>query len=173
MIVDFLSKLHSELIEEKLELESDISRSTISLDENLKYIEKLKTEDDINFDAFSPRKQNVALRENIKCLEDEYHELSNNLKLLNERLIHVNTKIEEVNLILKTAKKQKSDLKCKDEFSTGELHDFCVEKFTSIEHKIKLCSTLFDIDPGRCKLELQAVSGFVLDVLEQMEKNVL
>lgn len=173
MIIEFLDKLYSELLEEKLELESKINRSTISLNENMRYIEKLKKEDDINFDVFSPRKQNVALRENIKSLEEKYDELSHDLEDLNDRLVHVNFRIDEVNLVIKTAKKQSINLDRNIEFSNTSLYDFCFDNFTSIEHKIRLCSTLLDVDPIRCKLELTSISKMISEAVEQMERGIV
>ena len=71
MVSDFFKKLHSEFLEQKLEAELELKNINIKLNENQKFIQKLKEEDERNFNAFSPRKQNSKLKDNIKNLKNE------------------------------------------------------------------------------------------------------
>ena len=52
MVIDYLSKIRAELLEEKLSIESKKKSIHIEINENIKFIERLKEEENRNFDAF-------------------------------------------------------------------------------------------------------------------------
>lgn len=194
MVIDFLNKIRSELLENKLSLEAEQNSIKIKLSENIKFIEKLKEEDIQNFDAFSPRKHNTNLRESIKSLEEEQSALSESSENVKRQLMDLNSRLYELDSVLKVAKKQKaaqlksnnSCLEKKDfvklkiletqenerQRIARELHDSSVQNLTSIVHKTELCSKLVEIDPIRCKLELSAISKTIREIIEEMRKMI-
>lgn len=194
MVKEFLEKIRNELTEEKLNLESEHKSIRIKISENQKFVERLKEEDEQNFDAFSPRKQNYTLRESIKKLEEEqqtYMEDSENVK---QKLMQINAKLDEIDSVIKIAMKQEAAnnksvnniLEDKDIMKlklletqenerqriARELHDSSVQSLTSLVHKTELCSKLVDLDPIRCKLELSSMSKTLREIIEEMRKMI-
>lgn len=194
MVVEYLSKIRSELLEDKLSLESMLNNLKMNLNENIRFVEKLKEEDKQNFDAFSPRKQNTKLREHIKSLEQEQSTLLESSEDVKKRLMDLNSRLYELDSVLKIAKKEKAaQLKssddCFDEKDflkfkiletqenerqriARELHDSSVQNLTSLVHKTELCSKLVEIDPIRCKLELSSMSKIIREIIEEMRKMI-
>lgn len=193
MVIDYLNKLKSELLEEKLNLEVKQNSIKVSLNENIKFIEKLKEEDSQIFDAFSPRKQNKDLRENIRSLENNQNELLESFEDVKSKLIDLKSRIDELDSVLRIAKKQKATQKStnnqieeKDFLKlkvletqenerqriSRELHDSSVQNLTSLVHKMELCSKLVEVDPIRCKLELTAMSKTIREIIEEMRKMI-
>lgn len=194
MVIDYLSKIRAELLEEKLSIESKKKSIHIEINENTKFIERLKEEENRNFDAFSPRKQNLDLRNNISLLEKKQDELRETYEDTKNELLNINSKLAELDSVLKIAKKQKAAQNqyaehCIDEKDVlklkiletqenerqriaRELHDSSVQNLTSLVHKTELCSKLIDMDPIRCKLELSGMSKKIRKIIEDMRKMI-
>lgn len=194
MIIEFLNKMHSELLAEKLSLETEQNRIQIRLNENIRFIEKLKNEDDQNFDAFSPRKQNANLRSTINSLEQESSTISGELQDVKNRFMSLNCRLDELESVIKFAKNLRIVHTSNAGNSFGEndifklkiletqenerqriareLHDSSIQSLTSIVHKTEFCSKLLDMDPIRCKLELASMSKVIREVIEEMRKMI-
>ena len=82
MIVDYLEKIHQEMYEKKLNLEREIQKKEILLNDNIKFIQALENSLDENFESFTPRSVNQenhlkidALRNEQKTIESELNDL--------------------------------------------------------------------------------------------------
>ncbi|MBO5371474.1 MAG: sensor histidine kinase [Lachnospiraceae bacterium] len=194
MVVDFLKEYQVSLLEEKEELEAKKKSIKIQRDENAKFLAQLREEDELEFDALSPRRQNTDIRNKISDLEIKQQELLEESNCIKEKIDKLNTKLDEFNSVLKVAKKQASarekringflednDILKLKVLETQELerqriardlHDSSVQSLTSMVHKIELCSKLVDMDAIRCKLELSAMSKTIKEIIEEMRQMI-
>lgn len=194
MVKEYLEKIRNELIDEKLNLESEHQNIRIKISENQKFVERLREEDEQNFDAFSPRKQNYTLRESIKKLEEEQQNYLEDSENIRQRLLKIYAKLDEIDSVIKIAMKQEAAnnksannlLEEKDIMKlklletqenerqriARELHDSSVQSLTSLVHKTELCSKLVELDPIRCKLELSSMSKTLREIIEEMRKMI-
>lgn len=172
MVTDYLKKMRKDLLREKLELESDLDSLNVRFQENLKLLQHLKTEVAEYYDAFSPRVQNQDLNDSIKILEDENQEIMRQSEEKKKQIFTWNSKLKEVELVLKKSRLQDAEL-------TNERHNLTelnileareeerqkiakklYEMYISIltiSHKGEFCSHLIDMDPGRCKIEFSSL----------------
>lgn len=194
MVIQFLKKMRSQLLEEKLDFESEYQSIQIKLSENQIYLERLKEEDAQNFDVFSPRKQNTVLRDSVNMLENEQNLILEESHRIKKKLAELDAKLDELDSVTKIAVKQyaanqktmNDSLKDNDVMKlkiletqeyerqriARDLHDSSVQSLTSLVHKTELCSKLVDIDSIRCKLELTSVSKTIRDIIEEMRMMI-
>jgi len=194
MVVTYLENIYSDLLEEKIRTEQEQNDIITKMNERLKYIERLKEEDEKNFDAFSPRKQNINLRQEIKNLENEQNICSDSLNKKKQELIEIDSKIAELNSVLKIAKEQiaanekivENNIDENEIFKiklletqelerqriARELHDSSVQCLTSLVHKTEFCTKLIDVDPIRCRLELSSMSKNLKKIIEEMRQMI-
>ena len=163
MVVDFLRKLRTEILEDKFELEAELKEIQIQLDENRKFVQNMKMEEEKSFDAFSPRRQNVELRNNIGKLEEEQSKILGKFETIKSELDILNSRLTEFDLVLEDAKNQKVELKKvvdqaeNDQFKENWNYDTLAQNVLSIKNKTELCFRLAELDPKRCKYELSSI----------------
>lgn len=194
MIIEYLKKIRSEFVVEKNKLEKEQHEIQIKISENIRFIERLQKEEADNFDAFSPRNLNKNIEVSISTLKDEQKRLISEDESNKKNLSDLNGKLDEVNSVLKIAKRQEENhVKLLGEsLSENELfklkiletqenerqriamdlHDSSIQSLTSMIHKTELCSKLVDMDPVRCKLELLSISKIVKEVIEEMRQVI-
>lgn len=163
MVVDFLRKLRTEILGDKFELEAELKEIQIQLDENRKFVQNMKREEEKSFDAFSPRRQNVELRNNICKLEEEQLKILGKFETIKSELDILNSRLTEFDLVLEDAKNQKVELKKvvdqaeDDQFKENWNYDTLAQNVLSIKNKTELCFRLAELDPKRCKYELSSI----------------
>ncbi len=163
MVVDFLRKLRTEILGDKFELEAELKEIQIQLDENRKFVQNMKREEEKSFDAFSPRRQNVELRNNICKLEEEQLKILGKFETIKSELDILNSRLTEFDLVLEDAKNQKVELKKvvdqaeNDQFKENWNYDTLAQNVLSIKNKTELCFRLAELDPKRCKYELSSI----------------
>lgn len=194
MVIQFLKKLRSQLIEEKLDQELAYQSIQMKLSENQTYMERLREEDAQNFDAFSPRRQNIDLRNRLSELEQEQNLMIEDSHRIKKNIAELDAKLDELDSVTKIAMKQyaanqksmndsmkDNDLMKLKILETQEyerqriardLHDSSVQSLTGLVHRTELCSKLVDIDSIRCKLELTSVSKTIRDIIEEMRMMI-
>lgn len=194
MIIEYLKKIRVDLMEEKSKLEKEQNKIQIKITENMKFIERLQVEEELNFEVFSPRNVNEKLEISIERLTEEQKVFINSDENVKKQLSIVNNKLDELNSVLKIARKQEVNnsklfgksldedeyfkLKILETQETErqrvarDLHDSSVQSLTSLVHKTELCSKLIDMDPIRCKLELSSISKTVKEVIEEMRQMI-
>lgn len=178
MVVKFLNELRSEYLNEKIKLESEKNGFDVKLDENKKFIQKLKEEEKQNFNAFSPRNRNTNAhtKENIKNLEDENSELLEKSNDMQSKIETYESKLKEIDILLKDLKNE--SLKKKEKNSvfeekkyTSELRNVYIQNLTKMIHRLEFCSKLVQIDPTRCKIELSSISKMIRGTIDEIYKT--
>lgn len=175
MVIEFLDRLRSEYLDDKLKLESDKSSLDHKLDENAKLIHKLKEEEDKNFNAFSPRNKNYNYKNSIKNLEKEKKKILDNIEETKKKIEFYDKKLEEIELALKDLKYKFAQMESMEK-SLGEIKNFSelrniyVQKMTSMIHKLDFCSRIAQVDSSRCKVELSDISNRIRETIDEIYK---
>lgn len=193
MIISYLEKNYSDMIKRKIKLEVEQNDINAKIEEGKKYIEYLKREDEKNFDAFSPRKQNLSLRKKIEHKEEVQNVFLNSLAENKKKILEIDSEIKKLENVLRAARRQ--DVICKKNSET-KIEDIKLSKLKILEnqeserreiaqglnsslknyldliHKIDFCTKLVDMDSVRCKLELSSVSKNLKDIAENVEQDI-
>lgn len=190
MVSTFLEKLQSDYLEEKVQMEQELNSLQIHLKENVEFITLLEEAHDPNFEAFSPRKIHSKNKNKIQELKEEQKELELHLKKKKKEYHNCQKKIEELSAVMKDIKdkmKEKSTVPMDDEVYrltlletqenerqriSRELHDSTVQNLTSLVHKSELCGKLVDMDPIRCKLELNTMSKTLREIINDTRQMI-
>ena len=172
-MVNFLKKMRSELLEEKLKLEAEQSNTQNRIDRNEKFLQKLREEEDLTYDVFSPRRKNRKLQEHIHLLEEEQKELIQNSEEAEQNLFQLDARLNELDGVLKGFRKQESaavkePAKVKNT-DQDELYLFLQRNIRGLLQKTELCTKLLQVDPNRCLLELSVVRNTLVKVQELLE----
>lgn len=166
MVVKFLKKIRSELLKEKLELKSEQNKIRIKSEENIRFIHKLREEENLISDVMSPRRHDVNyLNHNIQNLEEESKSLSDLSLKIEKQIDHIDQRLLEFDQVIKNARERKSAdlmLSEKDEnfaknIKTEEKNIRVMPDLSGIVNKIDLCLKILDVDKNRCKLELISI----------------
>ncbi len=169
-MVNFLKKMRSELLEEKLNLEAEQSNTQNRISRNERFLQKLREEEDLTYDVFSPRRKNRKLQEHIHLLEEEQKELLQNSEEAEQNLFQLDARLNELDSVLKGFRKQEaSSIKERQkvqEPDKDELHLFLEKNIKGLLQKTELCTKLLKVDPNRCLLELSVVQKTLEKVQE-------
>lgn len=150
---DILRKIYSELLQEKTELELEQSSIVIKLKENEKYIQRLKTEEEDNFDLFSPRSQNQDFRKSMDSFEQENQSLSQRNREIEIAQEKLNEKIQGLKQIFQD-ENNLSEKRVKQKKKFRKIKEAHAEDLSFIISKLEFCFKIVDVDPVRCKSEL-------------------
>lgn len=194
MIIEYLEKLHHEMYESKLNLEMDCHKKQVLLDDNAKFIQALENSLDENFESFSPRDVDFESHLKIESLLKEQEKTEAEIGELEAEIAKLNTHLAELEQVLKIAREnEKSSLmnetleEKKEEVDqwglllmqeiehqrlAKKIHDFSLQSFTNLIHKIEICTKIMDVDAVRCRLELHAVSKQIRDIIQDT-RNII
>lgn len=190
MITAYLEKLQNEFLKNKLDIEKEINNLQIQIKENVEFIKLLEETNDPNYESFTPREVNVKNKVKIRELKEEQKFLQESLENEQIRYAECVAKMDELINVLKVAKKTmitKNQELNEDEVYrialletqenerkriSRELHDSTVQNLTSLVHKTELCTKLVDIDPIRCKLELNTMSRTLREIINDTRQMI-
>lgn len=196
MVCAYLEKLHSEYLEEKLNIDKVIGNLQLQLKENIEYIKLLEDSTDSIYESFSPREINSENKLKLKEAKEKQKEILQEIDELKEKQDKVIHKVDELENVIKVAKssiikneeiesevgdRHESDVyrlklletqENERQRISRELHDSTVQNLTSIVHKTELCSKLIDIDPIRCRLELTMMSRTLRDIINDTRQMI-
>lgn len=158
MVIEFLNHLQEELLEEKIKLESKKKDLKMKIDENARYIQKLKDEAQSEFRAFSPRR-NESLHEGIRSSENDQLLLLKDYEDVERKYLSTSKYLSDLNHVIKSAKNDAREID-----NTISMN----QNYNRIIQKVEFCTSLVDLDPVRCKMEL---SSLVLIIKKMMENK--
>lgn len=188
MIVDYLKNLKNDLMNERDNIEKNLTTLQLKQKENEKIYRMMQEEEDLNYDLFAPRADQSKNRKRLEDLEREKRTILSYINDEKEKREKYNRKIKEMENLIKNITDmitenetlQRENNSEKDELYrfhmleiqeterqriSRELHDDTVQNLTSLVHKTELCSKLVDMDPVRCKLELASMTKFLRDII--------
>ena len=126
-------------------------------------------------------------------LQDEQKELIKQLNQLRTDVSTLDMKIDEINSVLKVVREDISNsslgmsesnmssdmklavlqsLESDRQRIARDLHDTTVQSLTSLVHKTELCLKLIDIDPIRCRLEMNTIGKTLREVIEDARRMI-
>lgn len=171
MIKKYLEKLYQELYEKKLNLDQENQRLNIELKNIIKFTDTLNKSLDIDFELFSPRKVDEDKHMEIDSLLDKQNIIHEKIRKLQITIKDLDDRIEELEEVIKNIPENQSptDIPLKqDENIKKQL----ITYFTDIYDKIKMCDGLAEVDPKRCKLELQMIENKVKCIIQELDDSL-
>ncbi|MGN0142653.1 MAG: histidine kinase [Roseburia sp.] len=188
-MVNYLEKLQNEYLEEKLSIEKELGNLQIHRKENIEFIRLLEESSDPNFESFSPREANGKNKAKILELKESQKEIEKQIDEVREKYTVCLEKLDELSNVITIAKKSMLLEKENEENElyrltlletqenerqriSRELHDSTVQNLTSLVHKTELCSKLVEMDPIRCKLELNMMSRTLREIINETREMI-
>lgn len=192
MVVSYLKNLQSEYMQNKFNAEKELSNLQMHLRENVEFIKLLEEANDPNYESFTPREVNQKNKAKILELREEQKAIQEAIDKQKSYLEECKQKLEELMGVLGEAKKEMSEAEAGKDILDSEtyrislletqenerqrisreLHDYTVQNLTSLVHKTELCSKLVDMDPVRCKLELNMMSKTLRDIINDTRQII-
>lgn len=191
MVISYLEKLQSEYMQDKLNVEKELSDLQIHLRENVEFIKLLEESNDPNYEALTPRQVNSKNKSKILELKEEQKEIQKAIENQKTYKIECEQRLDELMAVLSKAKKEmiesnEENVKMDESYRitlletqenerqriSRELHDYTVQNLTSLVHKTELCSKLVEMDPVRCKLELSMMSKTLRDIINDTRQMI-
>lgn len=169
MILKFIKKMRYELTSEKMKIESERNKIQNELDRNRRFLQKLKEEEEQDYDTFSPRRKNMKIYDHIKLLEQEQQNLSETLETVEENLLQTNSRLKELDDISKLIRDQA--LEAKKENQNRDIDSYVKKNIKILIQKIDLSAHLLVVDPNRCRMELSAVKKALQEMQEMCFKE--
>ena len=188
-MINFLEKLQNEYLEEKVAIEKELGNLEIHRRENIEFIRLLEENSDPTYESFTPREVNGINKNRIMELKEAEKELTEQIDAVKQKYQNCLDKLDELSAVIKETKEQLGEKKEEedDEFYrltlletqenerqriSRELHDSTVQNLTSLVHKTELCSKLVELDPVRCKLELNMMSRTLRDIINETREMI-
>lgn len=190
MVITYLENLMDEYMQEKLDSEKELNKLQIHLRENIEFIKLLEETNDPNYESFTPREVNTKNKAKISELQEEQKSIKESMELENIHYAQCVEKLKELSEVLNQAKemflvRHKSALEDESYRTTlletqenerqrisRELHDSTVQNLTSLVHKTELCTKLVDMDPIRCKLELNIINKTLREIINDTRQLI-
>lgn len=190
MIISYLENLQNEYMQDKHNIEKEINNIKIHLQENVAFIKLLEETNDPNYESFTPREVNGKNKAKIRELQEEQKEIQESLEQKEICYAECINKLEELSKVINETKKKiaahEKDLLDNEFYRTTlleiqeterqrisrELHDSTVQNLTSLVHKTELCSKLIEMDPIRCKLELNMMTKTLREIIDDMRQMI-
>lgn len=192
MVCSYLEKLQNEYLQEKQQIEKEITNLEIRLKENIEFIKLLEESSDPNYESFTPREVHSKNKDKINELKLEQKEIFETLDHMKLSYDESVKKLDEIGSVIKVAKssqisKDEHEQTMDNEYYrltlletqenerqriSRELHDSTVQSLTSLVHKTELCSKLLEMDPVRCKLELMMMSRTLREIINDMRHMI-
>ena len=97
---DYLLKIRDTFLEEKIELESEISSDKMLLQENMRFLAILEGSLDASFEAFSPRTLNQYQKDKVSELKMEQKDLIQAIEDHDSDIASVEQKITEIDKVI-------------------------------------------------------------------------
>ena len=104
MVVNYLEKIREKFQNEAIELNLSLNKALSEQRENTEIIKLLESNDDPNFESFTPRPVNSFNKTKIIELKEEQKILEHRITDLKEKIASVENEIAEVTEVIKVAK---------------------------------------------------------------------
>lgn len=188
---EYLNQYYMELCDTLNQKEAVFNKNLKSIKELDKHIVILKENKEEDSDIFGLRKtknfsegklEELNLQR-VVCLK-ENEELKENIDALKNRI----EKQKECIAFIKSSEKKKGETEEEESKQekikmleiqeaerqriARELHDSTVQNLTCLIHKTEMCFKLMDLDPIRCKLELQTMKNNLRDIVSDMREVI-
>ncbi len=190
MVNDYIEKLQTNFLKEKVDIEKEINDLELHLKENKELIEKFNENENSNLPSFSPQEQNTGKKKKVRELKEETKSIKEKIrkkKDKNRECLLLIQELNEVNKFLENAMMKQAFVDIVDETHrltilktqenerqriSRELHDSTIQNLTSLVYKVELCIKLLEIDPIQCKLELSTMGKMLRDIINDTRQII-
>lgn len=104
MVVNYLEKIREKYQKELIELNSSLGKALCEMRENVEIIKLLESNNDPNFESFTPRPVNSFNRTKIIELKEEQKIIDSKILELKEKISTIEAEILEVTEVIRVAK---------------------------------------------------------------------
>lgn len=190
MVISYLEKLQQQYEQEKFDAEKELNNLEIHLRENIEFIKLLDETNDPNYESFTPREVNSKNKTKIRELKETQQEIKESIANAKIACSECEQRLQELNAVIFQAKRERALSKQDDldhevyrttiletqenerQRISRELHDYTVQNLTSLVHKTELCTKLVDMDPIRCKLELNVMTKTLREIINDTRQMI-
>ena len=169
MAEEYLNSLKENIYEKKKHLQIEKKKIEKQQQKIEQLLELSKAEEEAGYDLFTPRSVKQNLKENRKKLDEQKDELIRQKDKLNQQITENNKDIESVREIEEKfheiEKEERKTIAVETEQKETEENTKECYNWEHILHRMELCYRLIDLDPVRCKLEMNGV-------MEQIQQNI-
>lgn len=169
MAEEYLNSLKENIYEKKKRLQIEKKKLEKQHQKIEQLLELSKEEEEAGYDLFTPRSVKQNLKEKRKKLEEQKEELIRQKDKLKQQITENNKDIESVREIEQKfheiEKKERKTIAVETEQKDTEENKKECYNWEQILHRMELCYRLIDLDPVRCKLEMNGV-------MEQIQQNI-
>lgn len=153
MVKQFLLKYEQELMEKKIDLTKSFQNNELLIRENEEYIRFVETSENEDYDSFAPqsynRKSDLTKIKELKEKQKQLKEISARKK---EEIENIDQRLSELSDIIEEVRNNEEQ-KVQEDIKEANRN----KTLDSLIHKIEFCINLVNVDPKRCKMELQEI----------------
>lgn len=160
MIEKYLKKMRDELIEKEINADIETKKLEEKREETVRLLKKLREEEQKEFSAFSPRR-NEKLYHDIKIAEESQTVLREQYESLVAEKQKIRFQLMEINQMTEDVKKEYE----RETLNRSSIFQY----FDQILQKIHFASDLVYMDPMRCKIELSNLSQMIQHFKSEIE----
>lgn len=179
MVLTYLLDSKQKLVEERIDLRSQLQKIQTDIRENEKLSHFIKDSENNSYASFVPSNyKNDLNAKHIQELQEKRSELEEKSKYFQLQIKITEERMEELNYIIKLVKQERQntedlqeELKESEQNRRKTLKEKEQEKnklvrsmkttmdnnMKTIVSKLEMCTKIVELDPGRCKIELQDV----------------
>ena len=181
MVIEYLQQIKDSYFEQKHALEKQLNLLEIQLKENTGMIKMLEETNDSCYELFTPRNVNSKNKAKINELMEEQKSINESIENLKNSIKEYSSKIEQLDQIVEEENREieivqeytetmtQQNIVSEDEKESSE--DNLLDSMKNILNRVELCSQLIDIDPVRCRLELNSVIKILTDLIEEKDES--
>ena len=187
---DILQKIYDIYLQDRNDENENLQNNLNIIDEINAYLETVKMKNDVEYQIFSPRKEENVFQDKIEFFEKEKFNLEKinqsiiiKINKFNENIIQLEQLINYYrnndNENMADSKSSQSDIydvlniqEKERQRIASELHDSSVQNLIHLVHMIELSSMYIDKDPNRAKLELENCISFLKSIIREVRDTI-
>lgn len=108
MVIKYLEKIRDSILEDKLDVQKQLTELKLAHKENIAFIKFLEEDNDSSFEAFTPRNVNTFHKKKIEELRREQESLEMNICELENKQKNIENNLNEVTEVIAIAKEKMS-----------------------------------------------------------------
>lgn len=167
MVKAYLIERKQTCEKEKIKVEKKIQELKEQQEKKVQVLKSLEESEDSSYESFSPRNIKIKNKDKIEEVLAQQEQIQAQLTQQNEKLAECAEKIKKAEEVLTAYEKEKNC--CSEKEKSNDLPQ---ETLKNILYKIQLCSKLIDLDPHRCKLEIDCAIKMIQKELEHTKDNL-
>lgn len=182
MVKEYLLKTRDEFLERRVSFLEELTGLQNHVKENEKLIQLLEESNDSSYASFTPREVNSYAKQKIQEIHDDQKNTLACIENVKQSIADMDAKIDEINRVLLVVKSDTFIEYNMNEMNASiqeakqiegqrigrKLNDATVPALSSLIHKAELCTKLIDVDPNRCRMEMDSLNNSLHTILSDI-----